>query len=87
MFVKIQKWEVSKTEDKTVTYKQMERETVYHVSTFQLSSNPENQEMIAEMTLDNGNNEVYCFPWEKDTEVIEVYYMNDSGKTIDHLIY
>lgn len=96
MFVKIKIWNVDKEEtmgeDGTVIYKDLRQETLYDVmSVDSVPILPEEGKEIGKMLftlkLSSGVEEVVYVPWEDNDEVVEIYCMNNRGKTIDKYVY
>ncbi len=91
MFIKIKYWNVKKGEDEVIIYRDLDRETLYDALSMELMSCPPDEgdeigKMLLTMNLNGRTEEIY-FPWEEGEKVVEIYCMNDSGKTIDRYVY
>ena len=97
MFVKIRYTDVKKDENKVVIKNEMVAEHVYdcnHYSLFPIKPPGENADVV-EMNLTIefnksgpvGFDRTISFPCGSDTEITEIYVMNEHGKTIDRIIY
>lgn len=92
MFVKIKYFTVRKGKDKTVIYNNLDREICYDCTRFSIGPEiPEPGKDVENiiLTVDVGRQDERTieFPCEQETEITEIYIMNDRGKTIDKYIY
>lgn len=97
MFVKIRYLEVEKDENKVVIKNRLKSEHIYdcnHMTLFPSKSiSPEVDEAEMNLSLEFnksgpcGWDRTISFPCESDTEVLEIFLMNEHGKTIDRYIY
>lgn len=92
MFVKIKTWNVDKGEDDAILYKDLIQETLYDaVSVDSVPIPPEEGEETGRMRfvlkLSSGVEEVIYVPWEDEKRVVEIYCMNNVGKTVDRYVY
>ena len=97
MFVKIRYSDVVKNEDGVIMKSTLNVEHLYDCNHFSLfPSKPEPPAVDeVEMNLNlefnksgpDGWDRTISFPCESDTEVVEIFLMNEHGKTIDRFIY
>jgi len=99
MFVKIKTWNVDKGEDDTNIYKDLIQETLYDAVSIDSVSVPPDPErkttaegsmigkMLFTLKLNSGIEEVIYVLWKDEKKVIEIYCMNNQGKTIDRYVY
>ena len=97
MFVKIRLLDVEKDENGVVIRNEMVAEHIYDCNHYSLfPSKPlKGSEDVIEMNLclefnmsgPSGWDRNISFPCESDTQVTEIFVMNEYGKTIDRIIY
>lgn len=97
MYVKIRWNKVKKKEDGTIIYCDLKSEIIYDARKVEMEvCPPEKKEMTTKgmvgrmrLLIDIGTpeQEEIFFPWEQPNEVVEVYFMNEKGKTIDRYVY
>lgn len=93
MFVKIKNWKVKKGEDQVVIYRELLDESIQQVDKAiiaPLHEGLEDKDVVTHMSLTTctaGIEDMISFPCESTDRVVDVYLMNDYGKTIDRYIY
>uniref|UniRef100_A0A6M3IXM6 Uncharacterized protein n=1 Tax=viral metagenome TaxID=1070528 RepID=A0A6M3IXM6_9ZZZZ len=97
MFVKIRYLDVEKDERKAVIKNSITSEHVYDCNHYSLfpSKKEGGIDMSDEMNLSLefnksgpcGWDRTISFPCESDTQVVEIFIMNEHGKTVDRYIY
>ncbi len=97
MFVKIRYLKVKKDEKKVIVQSQMASEHIYdcnHMTLFPSQPVPpsvDETEMNLSLEFNKsgpaGWDRTISFPCESDTEVVEIFLMNEHGKTIDRFVY
>jgi len=97
MFVKIRYYEVEKDSNKVVKENKITAEHIYdcnHMTLFPSKPIPpavDETEMNLSLEFNKsgpcGWDRTISFPCESDNQVVEIYLMNEHGKTIDRFIY
>lgn len=97
MFVKIRYSDVERDSDGCIIKDRFKVEHLYDCNHFSLFPSkpvpPAINETEMNLTLEfntsgpAGWDRTISFPWESDSEIVEIFVMNEHGKTIDRFIY
>ena len=95
MFVKIQYWEVKRNTDEVIVTNRLDVEHIYDVNHISLFTESVKEVKTPEvhLTLEfnkdgpDGWDRTISFPEKQENQVVEIYVMNNHGKTIERYVY